>query len=352
MKKLSIIIFVLLLCVTFSFAASKVGTTAAQFLKIGVGSRAVGRGGAFVAVADDITSLYWNPGGLGRLNRNEAILLHTEWLGGISFDYAGLAVNMGRFGTVGFSLTSVSMGEMKVRSELKPEGTGEYFSASDIAGSIAYARALTDRFSIGANLKYIRQNIWHMSANGFAVDIGTIFTTQFNGMKIGMSISNFGTNMEMSGRDGREYIDVNADANGSSDQIPAFRLMEGWSLPITFRVGVAMDAFKTDKNRLTVALDALHPNDNSEYVNFGCEYSYYNWAFIRLGWQALFLPDDERGGLFGNGGEENNNDIIPSNIGLGFNYAITSNLKIKLDYAFANFGRLQNTQRFSIGIEF
>ena len=112
-----------------------------------------------------------------------------------------------------------------------------------------------------------------------------------------------------------------------------------------------MDAFKTDKNRLTVALDALHPNDNSEYVNFGCEYSYYEWAFIRLGWQALFLDDDERGSVFGNGGE-GGNDVIPSNIGLGFNYAITSRLKIKLDYAYADFGRLQNTQRFSIGIEF
>jgi hypothetical protein len=351
MKKISVLNLVLLFLISNSFAASKVGTTAAQFLKIGVGSRAVGMGGAFVAVADDITSLYWNPGGLGRLNRNEAILLHTEWLAGISFDYAGVAVNMGRFGTVGISITSVSMGEMKVRSELKPEGTGEYFSASDIAGSIAYGRALTDRFSIGANVKYIRQNIWHMSANGFAVDIGTIFTTQFNGMKIGMSISNFGTTMKMAGSDAREYIDINPGAEGSNDQLPAYRQMESWSLPITFRVGVAMDAFKTRRNRLTVALDALHPNDNSEYVNFGCEYAFYDWAFIRLGWQALFLEDDERGGLFGNGGSEGN-DIIPSNVGLGLSYAITSTLKIKVDYAFADFGRLQNTQRFSIGIEF
>jgi len=242
-----------------------------------------------------------------------------------------------------------SDGEMKIRSELKPEGTGEYFSASDIAGSIAYARSLTDRFSIGFNVKYIRQNIWSMSANGFAVDIGTLFTTQFNGMKIGMSISNFGSNMTMSGRNTREYIDINPDAIGSNDQIPAFRQMESWPLPITFRVGVAMDAIKTERNRITVALDALHPNDNSEYVNFGGEYSFNDWAFIRLGWQALFLEDDERGAIFSN---EGSNDVIPSNIGVGFSYAFSSNLKIKLDYAYADFGRLQDTQRFSISIEF
>ncbi len=350
MKKIVLAILILILTVSLSFASSKVGTTAAQFLKIGVGARANGMGGAFVAVANDVTSLYWNPAGLGRLYHNEAILLHTEWLADISFDYAGVAVNMGGLGSIGVSITSVSMGEMRVRSELEPEGTGEYFNASDIAGSLAYARSLTDRFSIGFNFKYIRQNIWHMSANGFAVDVGTIFVTQFNDMKIGMSISNFGTDMKMSGRDAREYIDVNPDANGSNDQIPAFRQMEAWALPLTFRVGVAMDAFKTDKNRLTVALDALHPNDNAEYVNLGFEYAFYNWAFIRCGWQALFLEDDERGGLFSEGNE--GSDIVPSNVGVGVNYSFSPGLTLKLDYAFADFGRLENTQRFSIGIEF
>ncbi len=349
MKKIISVVVILLVLTAPLVASNKVGTTAAQFLKIGVGSRAAGMGCAFVAVADDITSLYWNPAGLGRLDRHEAILLHTEWLADMSFDYAGLAVKMGNFGTLGVSITSLSMGEMMVRSELEPDGTGEYFGASDIAGSLAYSRPLTDRFSVGVNFKYIRQNIWHMSANGFAVDIGTIFTTQFKGMKIGMSISNFGTTMRMSGRDARAYIDINPEAKGSNDQIPAYRQMDAWSLPITFRVGLAMDAYSSENHRLTVALDALHPNDNSESVNFGCEYAFYNWAFIRVGWQSLFLNDDERGGIFGSQGS---NEAIPSNIGLGLNYALTPGLKIKVDYAFADFGRLENTQRFSIGIEF
>lgn len=349
MRKISFLIIIMLFVVTNSFAVSKVGTTAAQFLKIGVGSRAQGMGGAFVAVANDVTALYWNPAGLARLPGNEAILLHTEWLAGISFDYAALAINMGNVGTLGFSLTSVSMGEMKVRSELKPEGTGEFFDAGDISASLCYSRSLTDRFSIGINLKYIRQNIWHSVADGIGIDVGTLFTTQFNGMKIGMSISNFGPNMTMSGRDAKEYIDISPEVNGSNDQIPAFRQMESWALPITFRVGVAMDAVNTSMNRLTVAIDALHPNDNSESINLGFEYAYYNMAFIRLGWQSMFLKDDERGSLFG--GDENE-DYFPTNVGVGFNYAISSKISIKVDYAFADFGRLQNTQRFSLGIEF
>lgn len=349
MKKTILLFLILSFMATSTYAVSKVGTTAAQFLKVGVGSRALGMGGAFVAVSNDVTALYWNPAGAARLSRNEAILLHTEWLANISFDYAAIAIKMSNFGTIGVSLTSVSMGEMRVRTELRPEGTGEYFNASDLAGNICYARSLTDRFSIGFNFKYIRQNIWHMSANGFAMDVGTMFTTQFNDMKIGMSISNFGPNMRMTGRDAKEYIDINPNANGSNDQIPAYRQLEAWSLPIIFRVGVAMDAINTNRNRLTIALDALHPNDNSESVNVGFEYSFYNWAFVRLGWQALFLPDDERRGFLG---DENGSDALPSNVGVGFIYSFNPNFKIKLDYAYADFGRLQNTQRFSIGIEF
>ena len=134
-----------------------------------------------------------------------------------------------------------------------------------------------------------------------------------------------------------------------SIQIPTYLQMESWPLPITFRVGVAMDALNTKRNRLTVALDALHPNDNTESVNVGFEYSYFGWAFLRMGWQALFLQDDERSGLFDDALDDN---AFPSNIGFGFAYGFNPTLKLKLDYAYADFGRLQNTQRFSIGIEF
>ena len=350
MKRTSLIILILLFAVTNIYAISKVGTTAAPFLKIGVGSRAIGMGGAFVAVSNDVTAIYWNPAGIAALPGNEAILLHTEWLAEISYDYAAIAINMRNLGTIGVSLTSVSMGEMKVRTELQPEGTGEKFDASDLAACLTFARSLTDRFSIGINFKYIRQNIWQMSASGFAIDIGTLFTTQFNDMKIGMSISNFGTNMRMAGRNSKEYIDINPEAIGSNDQIPSYRQMDKWALPITFRVGVAMDAIKENNNRLTIALDALHPNDNSESINLGFEYALYNLAFIRMGWQALFLPDNERGGFLGE--DAGNGDAVPSNIGLGFIYSFNRALKIKLDYAYSDFGRLENTQRFSIGIEF
>ena len=176
MKKLSIAAIVLLCMVANSFALTKVGTTAAQFLKIGVGSRAQGMGGAFVAVADDISALYWNPAGIANLKGSEAMFMHTEWLADISYDFGAVALNLGPYGVIGISLSATSMAEMKVRTEMKPEGTGEWFDAGDISAGLAYARALTDRFSIGGNVKWIRQSIWHMAANTVAFDIGTLFT--------------------------------------------------------------------------------------------------------------------------------------------------------------------------------
>jgi hypothetical protein len=73
------------------------------------------------------------------------------------------------------------MGDMKVRTVEQPEGTGENFSAGDIAIGISYARFLTDRFSVGLTAKYIKQSIWHMSSSAFAIDAGTVFRTDLLG---------------------------------------------------------------------------------------------------------------------------------------------------------------------------
>lgn len=165
---------------------SKVGTSAAAFLKIPVGAASVGMGGAFVSIANDATALYWNAAGITKLERNEVVGLHTKWIAGTSFDFAAMVLNLDSYGLLGFSITSLSMDDMKVRTVEKPDGTGEFFSAGDLAVGLSYARKFTDRFAIGITGKYIQQKIWHMSSNAFAIDIGTTFRTDlFNGMTIG-----------------------------------------------------------------------------------------------------------------------------------------------------------------------
>ncbi|MEK9138460.1 MAG: PorV/PorQ family protein, partial [Bacteroidota bacterium] len=180
---------------------TKVGTTAAKFLSIPVGARALGMGGAFVAVANDASAMYWNPSGLASITQSEAVFAHANWLADIDFNYGGVIMPMEDVGIIGVNFTSLSMAEMERTTEDRPEGTGQYFSAGSFAVGVSYAKKLTDWFSIGGNVKYINEHIWNSSATGFAVDVGTLFTTPFPGLKFGVAISNFGTKMRMTGDD-------------------------------------------------------------------------------------------------------------------------------------------------------
>ena len=103
---------------------SKTGTSAANFLRIGVGARALSMGGAFVALADDPTAAYWNVAGLAKLERDGVAFTHTDWVAGISHDFGVACFNMGTYGSIGFSFISLNMGDMMIRTVDQPEGTG------------------------------------------------------------------------------------------------------------------------------------------------------------------------------------------------------------------------------------
>lgn len=317
---------------------SKSGTTAANFLEIGVGANAVGMGGAFVSVANDASALYWNAGGIALLPKFEAVVVHTDWIAETNFDFAGLVLPLGDFGTLGFSFTSLSMDDMKVRTVEQPDGTGELFSAGDIAVGLSYARQLTERFSIGFTVKYIEQTIWHMNATGIAIDAGTMFKTDlFGGMTIGASISNFGTPMKLQGRDGRYFIRVDDSKLGSNERIPTNLDLDSWDLPLMFQIGVSTYAFNNNTYKLLIAADASVPNNNYQSMNVGAELSFLDFLYFRGGYNSLMLSDAE-GGL---------------SLGVGINSKmLLSTAVVNFDYAYRDFGRLQNIHNFTVGIKF
>ena len=317
---------------------SKAGTSAAPFLEIPVGAPAVGMGGAFVSVANDVSALYWNVAGIASLPNNEVVVMHQPWIAETGFDFAGVVLKLGNVGSLGLSIISLSMDDMKVRTVDKPEGTGEYYSAGDLMVGLSYAWELTDRFAIGFTGKYIQQKIWHMTANAMAIDIGTTFRTDLlNGMVIGAAISNFGTSMQLAGRDGRDFARVDETKLGSNGQIPYNIEMDSWDLPLLFQIGVSSDFYKTKNYRWTVAVDACHPSDNYESINFGTEFALNDFLFLRGGYKSLFL-DEAEGGLC---------------VGVGLtSKMLFQNSLIKLDYAFRDMGRLENRQLFSISVSF
>jgi len=317
---------------------SKTGTTAASFLEISVGAPAIGMGGAFVSLAHDATALYWNPAGITAITGTEAILSHTDWIADTRFDFAGLVLPLGGAGTLGFSLTSLTMADMAVTTVAMPDGTGEYFSASDLAAGLSYARPLTDRFSVGFTAKFIQQSIWHETAAAFAVDAGTTFRTDlFGGMVIGASLSNFGTPMTLAGSDTRQFLRLDPTKQGSSSQIPADIEMDSWDLPLRFQIGFSTNVLENDTYRWTVAFDAIHPNDNYESVNVGTEFALRDFIYLRGGFQSLFLSQSEGGLSLGIG--------VSSNL-------ISSSSMVKFDYAYRDYGRLEGVHTFSVALRF
>ncbi|MCF7800648.1 MAG: PorV/PorQ family protein [Candidatus Marinimicrobia bacterium] len=348
MKKLLISVVVMMVGATYLHAqfvenVSKVGTTAGSFLEIGIGSRAMGMGEAYVGMADDVTALYWNPAGLALIPRNQVTFVHTQWLADINFNHIAGAFPLGRSGTLAASLTSLNMGEDKVRTVFYPEGTGEMFTASSVAMSVGFARRFTDRFSFGAAGKYIREQIWHMSASALAVDIGTLFRTQFNDMRIGMSISNFGTSMQLEGRDTQITHDIDESKEGNNSKISAHLDTDEWSLPLLFRVGIAGEVIQSNHQRLTLALDANHPNNYAESVQIGAEYAIREFAFLRIG-HKFYLNDKNEDG------DPNSPEGFTA--GAGVNLLISRNTRFYLDYSYGDFGLLDQVQRFSINLEF
>ncbi len=139
------------------FSQSKVGTTAANFLTIPVGPRAAGMGGAFTAVANDVTTAYWNPGGLSRIGKIEFAASFAQWIAGTKLNWFGLNYQIDEDDAFALSIDQLDYGQSEVTTPDQPDGTGENWSASDLAFSLSYARNLTDRFSIGGTVKYINQ---------------------------------------------------------------------------------------------------------------------------------------------------------------------------------------------------
>lgn len=348
-KTVTVWIFVLVLVAlpTWTMAQNKVGTTAAPFLTIGIGSRPQAMGGAFTAVADDAHSLFWNPAGLAKMDQAELLLVHSTWLADMSFEYVGAALPLGQAGTVGISATMLNVGEMEVTTVDDQEGTGLYFNSYSLAAAAHYGYQFYDRFSLGGTVKYIREQIWNESAQGFAFDIGTLFVMPFYDTRLGMSISNFGTKMQMEGRDLLALHDPDETKAGNNEKVPAMLETEQWKLPLTLRLGFSGELVRTAPHRLTWAMDWVVPNDNTEHFNVGGEYAFRESYFLRGGYRALRpLQEDAKNGLI----------VVDSGegwtLGGGAKLRLGGSILFMIDYTYESYERLGGVHKYSLAFGF
>ena len=289
----------------------KVGTYDGQFLKIPIGARATGLGGTFVAVADDASSVYWNPAGIARLQGNTVAIHHANWVADVNLTQGTYVFSLGFLpGMLAFNARSLYMDDMKRTTVFRPDGTGEYFDAGYSAFSLTYARSLTDKFSVGVTGSLVHSGLDDLSANTLSFDIGTLYDTGYRSLKIGMSIQNMGVS-ELS------YID---DTNAAK-------------LPILFRVGAAINIVQQLDHVLMTTAEFSHPPDNNERLNWGAEYGFKDFLFIRGGYNFGY-------------------DIETFAAGIGVSFPTSVSSDTKFDYSYTDLSELSGVHRFSLEIAF
>lgn len=294
-----------LCCRGFAFAGSAPGTSAFQFLQLGVGARPAAMGETYAGVADDVNAIYWNPAGLAVLERRELSMTHALWLEGITYSNIACAAPV-KGGAVGAAFNFLNTGGIQ-----KADNTGmrfaENYDMSDVMGVVSYARG-TGNFALGANLKYISSQLEEESAHSFAADIGALyrgFRPWGRKLGVGLSLQNAGTKAK--------YVSEEA------------------SIPLTVRAGAGLELFEG----LLLASDLNYIEKDID-IHAGAEYA-RRLGSVVMAARAGYKSDtvSELGALSG------------LTAGLGIKWS-----KYQLDYAWNSFTDLGITHRFSMGIKF
>ena len=316
---------------TIIYAQNKVAQAGMTFLKIGGGARAAAMGESFVSMPGDINSIFYNPAGLAHIEGRELMFSYTDWIADITHNAIAGAWNFQNIGTFAFSFIFMDYGEpirvtQRADNEVGYIGGNRYggptFSPAEFAGGIAYSRKFTNKFSMGGHIKYVYQSLGHSNIikdgvekvkkneiSGIALDFGTVYYTGIRDLRLGFSITNFSRDYQYE--------------------------KESFQLPLTMRIGLAMTVWRLEDQNLSLSVDALHPRDYAEQINFGGEYWYKDFLALRAGYKFNY---DEQG----------------LTLGVGFNYQISKNLgRLVFDYAYTSFGELLGSvNSFNIGFEF
>jgi len=352
LSKYILVLFCFLCYTILGQTINRYGTTAANFLEIGIGSRATSMGDAYVAVANDVSSIFWNPAGLAHVPNSSALFMIQPWLADIDLLFAGSAVVIPNVGVLGMGITHLDYGEMDVTNLEYQDGTGERFGASDVAATFTFSRKIVSWFSFGSSAKYVSSKIWHSSASAFAVDLGVLVNTNFfsftgndkDGMNIGMSISNYGTRMKYDGIDSYQPIDISEFEEGNyGDVAGQFRTSE-WELPLIFRIGFALKPIVSNIINMTISADALHPNNNTESINIGAALDYKIPGFGQVSFSS-----GAKNGM--NSLNKDGNDFSVT-FGLGAKMFYLGNKSLSIDYTYKPMGILGNVQIYTVGVSF
>ena len=300
-----------LFCLPSVYAADA-GSTAANFLKLGVSPRAIGMGEAHVAVADDAYATWWNPAGLVQLETPEVAATYNNYIQQTSQHYIAGVFPQGPLGTFAASANVLSYGTIK-GADASGQPTSD-IHANDMALAFSYAHPLlqdhrkASHLSFGLTGKWIREKLDTVSANALAMDAGLHWEAgksmgeEFEGLRAGFAIKNIGSAMKFD--------------------------RESFALPRTAAAGLAWTGLWLGES-ITTALDGEKPQAGTGFFSGGIEVWTLRTFVIRGGYTS-------RGDL-GNG----------LRLGAGIKFQT-----LEVDYAFSNEGDLGSAHRVGLNYKF
>ncbi len=355
--------------------ASFVGVRAAEFLTIPVGARGIAMGSAYSAVADDISSIWWNPAGLGFLQNRELMLTVVDYTMDLTYSYGAFASPVGDGALVlGAFFGYLDVPDIEITTIASPEGTGNYYNAYDFQMGVSLAYNLSDRFIGGLNVKYIHQDLWNnLGGSAFGVDAGVIYHTELadRDLKFSFNIQNLGTNITMAGPNLLEEIgpeDVNGNVpNGYKDwsQDPsqfskrnnrlAYRQTHTYRLPTILKIALAYNLYTGEKANWLVSGEFWRPSYIPIAYSAGSELTYNFTPFLsgalRMGWQVQtdeYTSNADMSGINYLGGDPIWRGF---SIGGGIQRQL-DDMHVRFSYAYRNKGRLTADNFFTVSFGF
>lgn len=328
---------------------NRAGTNAASELLIPVGARDIALGGSSIATASGLDAIFWNPAGLARSkNSANAMFSHMNYIADIGIDYVALSSTFEGFGTLGFSLKSVGIGDIQVTNEDNPDGTGQVINPTIVNLGLTYARLLTDRISVGATVTLISERFDRVNASGFAFNAGVQYSglANVNGLSVGVAVKNIGPQIKFDG-DGllRQGIVNDVLRPGSFYKVEA----ASFELPSTIEIGLAYNYTLTEENFLTVTGVFQNNNFSADEYKAGVEYNYANTFFLRGGYNFSEITKNQS--IQASGSFDKTTHIFGFSAGAGLHYPLGS-LDVTFDYAFRAVKFLENNHIFTIGLGF
>jgi hypothetical protein len=294
-----------------AFSSSAVGTTAMDFLNLGMGAKAMAMGGAYTAVAEDASACYWNPAGLAQINKFSAIAMQANYVDDISYQYFAYAQRINPYSVVGVSGITTNIGSIN-QTDIDGNQTGT-FTPKDQAYSLSYSEAILELsgtnhdVSMGVTGRYISSQIVD-TAKAYAVDVGLMgfYYTEIP-YRLGMVVQNLGQGPK---------FDQETDA-----------------LPLNIKFGGAVSPF----HNFTVSGDLVLPKGDSMYGTLGGEFSIIPYENARLSLRAGLNTQQMNisGGTSG----------ISMGIGIGLQY-------FSINYAYVPMGELGYANRFELTFDF